>query len=73
MHVMKSHKTRTGYITISEPYFMLTQFYWPKHKCSERMPHAMLTRRHSSGMRTARLPTIPVLVAVTRCQYWYGG
>ena len=33
----------------------------------------MLTRRHSSRMRTARLPTIPVLVAATRCQHWCGG
>ena len=26
--------------------------------------------RSSSRMRTARLPTVPVLMATTRCQYW---
>ena len=27
------------------------------------------TRNHSSRMRTARLPTVPILVAATRCRY----
>ena len=32
------------------------------------------TRKHSSRMHTARLPTVRVLVATTRCQYqWKGG
>ena len=30
------------------------------------------TIKHSSRMRTARLPTIRVLVATTRCRYWWG-
>ena len=32
---------------------------------------SILTRKHSSRMRTTRLPTICALVA-TRCQYWWG-
>ena len=39
---------------------------------------ANMTRKHSSRMRTACLPTIRVLVATIRCQNWcvrvgYGG
>ena len=30
------------------------------------------TRKHSSMMGTARLPTIHIVIAVTRCQYWRG-
>ena len=29
-------------------------------------------RKHSSRMRTARLPTIDDFVATTKCQYWWG-
>ena len=32
-----------------------------------------LTRQHSSRMRTARVPTILILVATTGCQYWWRG
>ena len=31
-----------------------------------------LTRKHSSRMRTVRLPTLRVLVVTTRCQYQWG-
>ena len=30
------------------------------------------TRKHSSRMRTTRLPTLHVSVTTTRCQYWWG-
>ena len=37
------------------------------------VPLQISTRMHFSGMRTARLPTMCVLLATTRCPYLCGG
>ena len=40
------------------------------YNCGDRQVSTSVTRKHSSRMLTARLPTVRVVVATTRCQYW---